>query len=463
MIKMKIWINKCIEEEKSIPFQSSLTFNIDVPGSNGVVTSDIRAEWYKLLGYKSVPVDCEDLFIIAMSVFAADKRVPRSIFDDAWTRTLTLSIPVLNLEKWNAVKLQLEKMLTYLSGDIWTLHFRAADAEKRYQDHHKREIPRKEILNRISGVSLFSGGMDSYCGAYKFLSQGENIIFVGFKEYDRLKDVQADLLKHIQDAIPGPESFLFRFTTKAYVPVGGTKSFSENTSRSRSFLFLCAALCVAEIVGDGIPVYIPENGFIGLNLPMTAGRKGSCSTRTTHPYFLKMFNSLLDSLEIHHKIINPFAFTTKREMVIQHKDAPGFLANIHQTISCSHPRNGRWQGITVPENCGYCYPCLIRQSSLLDVDIPCDCYANDTISYDYIMHATESKRSDMVDLLSAVSAATKSTDEELIARIRKTGQLTEDESFRFLRVYKETIKDLVRLFSRDPELLRIMGITYATN
>lgn len=60
---------------------------------------------------------------------------------------------------------------------------------------------------------------------------------------------------------------------------------SENTSRGRSLLFLCAALSVAGILGENVPVYIPENGFIGLNIPLTGGRKGTCSTRTTHPYF----------------------------------------------------------------------------------------------------------------------------------------------------------------------------------
>ncbi len=461
--KMEIWINKCINEEKSTPFQNALTFNISVPGCGGIITSDIRTGWYKLLGSKNVTPLCEDLFMIAMSVFAADKRIPRLKSDDAWTRIMNVNIPVLELDKWEKVKNELERMLSYLSGDIWNFTFRQASLEKRYQDFHKREPVRNEMLNRINGVSLFSGGMDSYCGAYKFLLDNQNIVFVGFKEYDRLKDVQADLLNSIQTSIPDSEMLLFRFTAKAHAPIGAVSPLAENTSRSRSFLFLCAAICVAEIVGDGIPVYIPENGFIGLNLPMTSGRKGSCSTRTTHPYFLKKLNALLSTIGLNHKITNPFAFSTKREMVLQYKDKPGFLANIHKTISCSHPRNGRWQGITVPENCGYCYPCLIRQSALLDVDVPLDYYPNDAISYNYILHATNNKRSDIVDLLNAVAVAIKSTDEELIARIRRTGKLNREEALSFLHVYKSTVNDLVELFSRDSELLRIMGIRHATN
>ena len=81
----------------------------------------------------------------------------------------------------------------------------------------------------------------------------------------------------------------------------------------------------------------------------------------------------------------------------------------------------------------------------------------------YILHATNSTRSDIVDLLSSVALAKKSTDEELIARIRRTGSLSPEETISFLHVYKETINDLVELFSRDPELIRIMGLLDATD
>ena len=255
---MDIWINKCINEERTTSFQDSLIFNIGVPGCGGVVASDIRTGWHNLLGYTKVPEVCEDLFIIALSVFAVDKRVPRSKFPDAWTRTVRVNIPVLEIEKWEAVKPELEKMLSFLSGDIWSFSFRPASPENRYQDFHKREPHRNEVLNQINAVSLFSGGMDSYCGAYELLSQGNNVVFVGFKEYDRLKDIQADLLDGIQAAVPNAKSLLFRFTAKAYAPVGDMLRRSENTSRSRSFLFLCAAICVAELIGDHTPVYIPE-------------------------------------------------------------------------------------------------------------------------------------------------------------------------------------------------------------
>lgn len=459
---MNIWINKCISEEPN-GFEEAKVFNIAVPGTTGVISSDIRNGWYRQFGCKCISTICEDLLIIALSAFAVDKRISRSLFEDAWTRQLTVNIPVLNLERWNAVKTKLEKMLTYLSGDVWSINFREADSANRYKDPHIRQVERNSILDRIDGISLFSGGLDSFCGAHRFLKNGENTIFVGYKEYDCLKDVQEELITSLKKVYPETEAHLFRFTARANAPTFGEDIASENTSRSRSFLFLAAALSIADLVGNNVPVYIPENGFIGLNLPMIYGRIGSCSTRTTHPSFLKMLNDILIDVGIHHRIINPFAFTTKREMVREFCKEPEFTNNIYKTISCSHPRNNRWKGVIEPQNCGYCYPCLIRQSSLLDVKVPNEDYRFHAVSYDYITRATPDTKSDLVDLLSAVSTAKKSTDEQLISRIRKTGKLSADECLNFLRVYKETVSDLVELFSSDPELLRIMGLTYGTD
>lgn len=459
---MKIWINKCLENEKAGSFSDAIVFNISVPGKDGRIASNIREGWYQSLGTRMVSSICEDLYIIALAVFAVDKRVPRANVPDGWTRTLHLNIPVIEVERWRAVKPELEHMLTFLSGDIWTVDFRRA-GDVRYRSIRKREPIRPACIESLESVALFSGGLDSFCGAYEFLSQGRNTAFVGFKEYGKLEYVQKDLMRGLDVSFPTVNKLLFTFTAKAYAPIGVEDPSAENTSRSRSFLFLCAAVCVADIIEKNIPVYIPENGFIGLNLPLTPSRSGSCSTRTTHPYFLKMFNNIISNIGILHDVSNPYAFMTKREMVQQFKDFPGFIDSISKTISCSHPCNGRWRGESQPENCGYCYPCLIRQSSLIDVDLPLEHYTYDSLSYNYIQSTTNAKCSDLVDLLSSVSVAIKSSDEELIKRIKKTGQLTTDEILAFLRLYKETIRDLIQLFSRDPELLRIMGIANATN
>lgn len=457
---MKIWINKCISEEQSSSFLDALIFNISVPGQGGVVASNIRDSWYRTLGIQMVSPICEDLYIIALAVFAADKRIPRSRTPDNWTRVLHLNIPVIEIEQWNLVKKDLEKALSYLSGDLWHFTFRTCGVDNRYRDNHKHAPARNMLLNAVESVSLFSGGLDSFCGAYNLMMSGESTVFVGFKEYGKLESVQISLMDVLNRNFSDVGKLLFTFTARAYRPLGADNFPSENTSRSRSFLFICAALCVAEAVRDNIPVYIPENGFIGLNLPLTPGRSGSCSTRTTHPYFIDMLNGILQKIGMRHKVINPFAFQTKREMVQQCINAPQFLENIHRTISCSHPCNRRWQGKAEPENCGYCYPCLIRQSSLVGIRPPNEHYSYDALSLDYIMNATNAKRSDFVDLLSSINSANMSTDEDLLKRIKAIGKLTQKEIHDFLRLYKQTIKDLIQMLSKDPKLLQLAGVTY---
>lgn len=459
---MKIWINKCEVHPCTDEFENSIIFNVDIAGQGGLLTSDIREAWYKILGIRALEPLYEDLFLLSLAVFGVDKRVGRTAFSDSWTRSLHVSVPVIEYDKWCMAKPSLEKMLTFLSGDLWIIDFRQS-GDARYQSRRKRAPHRPDNLDLIEGVSLFSGGLDSLCGAYEFMERGQNTLFVSFKEYGKLPAIQTDLIESMKANYPNTVQALLTFTAKAYQPLGENPPRPENTSRSRSFLFLCSAICAAGVIGKEIPVYIPENGFIGLNLPLTEGRKGSCSTRTTHPHFLSMFNKLLGDLGMAHRIINPYAFWTKREMVDSCIGYSGFIDQIAKTISCSHPCNGRWRGNPEPENCGYCYPCLIRKASLIGHIIPDDRYTEDELSYDYIQRSSNAKHSDLTDLCSAINKAYHSTDAELLRRIKKTGSMTTEEAIQFRRLYKETISDLIELLSADSELLRTMGIEYATH
>ena len=52
---------------------------------------------------------------------------------------------------------------------------------------------------------------------------------------------------------------------------------------------------------------VPENGFISINVPLTFARSGSSSTRTTHPYYFKLFQELLLNLGLNIEIFNPIS------------------------------------------------------------------------------------------------------------------------------------------------------------
>lgn len=95
--------------------------------------------------------------------------------------------------------------------------------------------------------------------------------------------------------------------------------------------------------------------------------------------------------------------------------------------------------------------------------VPNEHYTFNALSYDYILSSTDPRRSDLVDLLTSISTAVKSTDQALLKRIKQTGQLSKEESLAFQRLYKATINDLLQLFSRDKDLMRMIGIEYAPN
>ena len=95
---------------------------------------------------------------------------------------------------------------------------------------------------------------------------------------------------------------------------------SENppSQRARSIVFLAYGVLVATTLaryhtGESITLYVCENGFIAVNPPLTGGRLGSLSTRTTHPVVLSSLQHILDAAELRVKIVNPYSFKTKGE------------------------------------------------------------------------------------------------------------------------------------------------------
>ena len=59
---------------------------------------------------------------------------------------------------------------------------------------------------------------------------------------------------------------------------------------------------------------VPENGLIALNVPLDETRVGSFSTRTTHPFYLSLWNELLVGLGLNLSVKNPYWNKTKGEM-----------------------------------------------------------------------------------------------------------------------------------------------------
>jgi len=456
---MQFWIDKEQESQPEAEWEDSYVFSINRKKYSTIFTN-ITDIWYRM-DQTQIPAIFEDLFIIGLSIFALDKRVSRRKFTDCWTREINVSIPVLEYDKWKITTAQWEKMLEFLTGDHWHIKFRRSEVVYSY-----RENPNRVHLNvqECNCVCLFSGGLDSLCGAIRLLEEGASPCLIGHNEYPKLRKKQ-NLFGDIFQSLYTEQAVKFiSFTANSRAPISikdGKLKESENTTRGRSLLFLCAALSVAGVLGKDIPVYIPENGFIGLNIPLTGSRKGTCSTRTTHPYFLRQLNKILECVGIENSIINFFAFNTKREIVDQVKGTEAFRRCYSDTISCSHPCLARYNRVgskEYPINCGYCYPCLIRKSSLLDIE--------DEGKYSYSGEAIESllanekseKSADLRAVLGSIYRYKHVSDRELKRYIRCVGELSENEVEKFLTLYKKSMDDLIQLFSEDARLKGYLGL-----
>jgi 7-cyano-7-deazaguanine synthase in queuosine biosynthesis len=296
-----------------------------------------------------------DLLCIALGIYTADQIISRNDGYQGWSRHFKVYLPVTSIDEWTPFRENFQNLLSFLSGDKWEVFFRTVITS--YKPEYSKRVNKKGI----QVVSLFSGGLDSYISAIDLLETNKKAAFISHYKGGQESKVQVkmhDVLKRQY----GKDSFEeFQF----YVQPNQKhkQAQKENTSRARSFLFLCLGTTIANGYGDGIDLIIPENGLISLNVPLTGTRLSSHSTRTTHPYYLTEFSSLLNQLGIKNKLHNPYQFLTKGEMMIQCKNQVLLKKSYKDTLSCSHPDNSRFNSKPPGMHCGYCVPCIIRQAS----------------------------------------------------------------------------------------------------
>ncbi|MCT4640557.1 MAG: hypothetical protein N4A72_22860 [Bacteroidales bacterium] len=320
--------------------------------------------------------DTIDLLNLALAVYSLDQLVSRNEFGHyQWTRKFEISLPVLNIDKWNSISEDIEEALGFLSGDYWHISL-----SKRNEHCMESKLISTDVT--FDKVCLFSGGLDSFIGAVKLLEEGDLALVGHHKKGGYEKASQQDLISSLKKAYKDRDIQDFLF----YVQPSKKKEKDfkgEDTQRARSFLFLVLGVVVANTYGDNIPLYVPENGLISLNLPLTYSRQGTYSTKTTHPFFIDKFVSVMKALGINNEIINPYQFHTKGEMI---KDSPReklVIELFNKTISCSKPGYYKRWSKKGEVHCGHCIPCIIRRAALHKVgkDNPDD-YVFDVKKFD---------------------------------------------------------------------------------
>lgn len=300
-----------------------------------------------------------DLLHISSFVYLADCSSPRSQTLTNWERRIKLNIPVLRIDAMNEIKTELIAALNFLSGDYWEIEFRQRefDEKETYQISKTKQL---KIPEQYDCISMLSGGLDSCIGAIDLLESNKKPLFVGC--HGRGASVK-----------PYQNKVFSTLKTKYNISNNNFKQFSlernangevgELTTRSRSFYFFMHGVAMADIYNTS-ELIIPENGVISLNIPLTWSRIGSSSTRTTHPYYMSLLNTILKKLGSPIHLINPYQFKTKGEMMCECKNQALLKEIASFTMSCSHPSD-RYSGEDSirDSHCGYCVPCTIRRAA----------------------------------------------------------------------------------------------------
>ena len=286
-----------------------------------------------------------DLLSLALSVTAADLGVRRHSSPDGWTREINLQVAVSDPSFWGGQCSLLEDQLRFLTTDRWTITFADGGALP--------SPPSRVVHPDEDCVSLLSGGLDSLVGAIDLVSRH------GRRPYLVSQVAQGDKQKQARFAsLIGSGLSHLQLNHSARCP-----GEHERSQRARSIVFLAYGVLLATALrrhadGDETPLFVCENGFISVNPPLTTGRVGSLSTRTTHPVFLSQFQRLLDVAGLRVRITNPYEFVTKGEMLTDCDDRALLETLAHTATSCGRfARNGF-------KHCGRCVPCLIRRASL---------------------------------------------------------------------------------------------------
>ena len=302
-----------------------------------------------------------DLLVFALHVHAADTRISRSTeSQDGWTREIRLIVPVSDLDRWNAASMTLARLLCFLTGDRWTLEFRA---RPRRFAHILRHRPAGSDGPAFDDLALFSGGLDSLIGAIDTLELGRTPLFVSHAGEGASSDAQYKLFDALKNHYRGRTFERFRVWLnfpKRFV----AGSAIEETTRGRSFLFFALGALAGSGFNEPVVLKVPENGLIAVNVPFDTLRLGALSTRTTHPFYIARWNGVLATLGVKVRIENPYWDKTKGEMVSGCNNSKLLRRLVPASLSCASPTKGRWQGIGI-QHCGYCVPCLIRRAALL--------------------------------------------------------------------------------------------------
>lgn len=303
-----------------------------------------------------------DLLEIASYVFAADRCISRGPKDaleyHSWSRFIDFHIRVRDHKFWSqpSVTRALSDALTFMTGDAeYTFHFESGHSTPPTSlfDRPGFSI---DLASTEFVVTLFSGGLDSLCGALDLLTSGDHkVVLVSHQSRTTTTHTQRALVRALGEKYPGRVlPYSFECTLR-------DMRRREETQRTRSFLYTSIAYAIASAHHkDNFSVY--ENGVTSINLRRREDLTNARASRTTHPQTMAKMASLLSLIdETKFKIVLPYMFKTKAEIVEKLKSRSPEL--ISSTVSCT--RTFDLEGEAT--HCGRCVQCIDRRIAAYSV------------------------------------------------------------------------------------------------
>lgn len=402
---------ECLNPESGYAVVDSL------PGGNVTIRAELDGSALEFRPDKLT----RDFLDIATLVYVVDELLLREEAPDYWTRIFEIFAPVDDPELWAGNQDALSQMLRTLAGDNFSFKWCKRAALPSF-GKHRTCLPRE-----YDTVCLFSGGIDSFLGAYKLLSNGRKLLLVGHQADGTAASAQTELAAVLRAWFPGKLRLIQFRGARSMInePRFALPDKVEQTHRPRSLLFLALAVTIANCVGIRT-VYIPENGLIALNPPLGKSRLGTLSTRTAHPKYLTELGDFLSVTGIFKgEIKNPFLFQSKTDMLIGLD--PSLHAALRRTVSCARP--SRYKNLHV-RHCGYCVPCIYRRIAMAGASTD----SADEYAYDIFRNLSAVDQNKQLDFRSLVSFAKRYLDmsrtgKELVVMAHGTFPLKSGERF----------------------------------
>lgn len=351
-----------------------------------------------------------DLLALALAIVAADHAHHRDTSSDGWTRQIHILVAVSDPDFWNTQASLIQYLLGFLTTDVWQVAFVGGGF-----------VPTPHASPPSSPedcVVLLSGGLDSLIGGIDLTAAGRTPLAVSHI-------VRGDGEKQAVFASRLPPNGLRLIQLNHNVTVPNPESPPSQRSRSLAFLaygVLAATTLACYTKSPPVTLFVCENGFIGVNPPLTGSRIGSLSTRTTHPLVFSLFQELLHAADLTIELSNPYRFQTKGEMLAGCKNRSLLEQLASASTSC-----GRFKQFGY-KHCGRCVPCLIRRAAFLRAGF------TDGTQYKYanlsINSAQRMRFDDVRSAKIAIEQARKTGVERWLGATLSSSRITQAASYR---------------------------------